>query len=456
MFVMGSIWTIRRSATDAKLAGVCGGVARHWGVDPVLVRVGWALLALSGGIGLVLYLAGWLLVPVDGKQTSTLDDILGPQTRAWPREAWLALVVVICVISFVLSSPLMPFGLGPAAVLALIWYFGYYKNRTPAPPEPPSAPLVASPPAEPFRYPGPATPFTEAAEVWQRRMSEYHRQTTAAPAPGWQQEMSTTAVPSAPVAAWPTMPTTASDPALADPPTAEDREHAAFLAVPDPVGLYADHHGASALPTRLTQARSVPARRLRLLGVLVLGLVLAGLAVADRMGADISVTGYLAASLLVIGLTLIAATWLGRARGILPIGVLVLLALLSVSLAAPYGDPRTWSREETYTQLSQLPTDGDQHRIGVLDVDLSRLEVDRDATYRAHLGTGSLQVTVPQDTQVEVRYQVDQGVVVLNGATTGSGPDLRGETPLGTAAGEDQPLLTLDLSVDHGEVRVQR
>lgn len=121
---MGSIWTIRRSATEAKLAGVCGGVAGHWGVDPVLVRVGWALLALSGGIGLVLYLAAWLLVPVDGKQTSTLDDLLGPQTRSWPREAWLAIVVVACVISFAVFSPLMPFGLGPAAVLALIWYFG--------------------------------------------------------------------------------------------------------------------------------------------------------------------------------------------------------------------------------------------------------------------------------------------------------------------------------------------
>jgi phage shock protein PspC (stress-responsive transcriptional regulator) len=63
---MSSIWTIRRSATDVKLTGLCGGVARYWEIDPVLVRVGWALLALSGGIGLVLYLAGWLLIPGRG------------------------------------------------------------------------------------------------------------------------------------------------------------------------------------------------------------------------------------------------------------------------------------------------------------------------------------------------------------------------------------------------------
>ena len=57
--------------------GSCGGVARHWNVDPVLVRVGGVLLAFSGGIGIVLYLAGWLLIPADGATTSTLDDLTG-------------------------------------------------------------------------------------------------------------------------------------------------------------------------------------------------------------------------------------------------------------------------------------------------------------------------------------------------------------------------------------------
>ena len=45
--------TFRRSATDTKLAGVCGGVAARWGLDPVLVRVGFVLLALTGGIGVI-------------------------------------------------------------------------------------------------------------------------------------------------------------------------------------------------------------------------------------------------------------------------------------------------------------------------------------------------------------------------------------------------------------------
>src|ERR687894_3150216 len=95
---MSSVWTIRRSTGDVKPAGLCGGIARQWGVDPVLVRVGCALLALSGGIGLVLYLAGWLLVPIEGRQTSTSEDLLGQRTSTWPREAWVAIVVVACII----------------------------------------------------------------------------------------------------------------------------------------------------------------------------------------------------------------------------------------------------------------------------------------------------------------------------------------------------------------------
>ena len=98
---MSSIWNIRRSATDAKLAGLCGGVARHWGIDPVLVRVGWALLALSGGVGFVLYVAGWLMIPVEGKDKAPVDDMFGDAVRKWPRELWLTLVVVACVGLFV-------------------------------------------------------------------------------------------------------------------------------------------------------------------------------------------------------------------------------------------------------------------------------------------------------------------------------------------------------------------
>src|ERR671938_1223015 len=47
------------SADGRALAGVCAGIAQALGVDVTLVRVVFALLALAGGAGIVLYLALW-------------------------------------------------------------------------------------------------------------------------------------------------------------------------------------------------------------------------------------------------------------------------------------------------------------------------------------------------------------------------------------------------------------
>jgi phage shock protein C len=57
---------LMRSATDAKIAGVCGGLADYLGVDPTIVRLLWAILAvIPGGIvgGIVAYIVAWVIVP---------------------------------------------------------------------------------------------------------------------------------------------------------------------------------------------------------------------------------------------------------------------------------------------------------------------------------------------------------------------------------------------------------
>ena len=174
---MSSVWTIRRSATEAKLGGLCGGVAQHWGIDPVLVRVGWVLLALSGGIGLVLYLAGWLLIPVEGNEKAPVDDLFGESVRRWPRELWITLVVVLTLAMLTVFGWLSPFTIGPAIVIAVIWYFGFYKGRHEkgagtAPTSSTESLTESAEPAQPqfVRYHGPPTPFTEAAAAWQRRI----------------------------------------------------------------------------------------------------------------------------------------------------------------------------------------------------------------------------------------------------------------------------------------------
>ena len=47
------------------LAGVCTGIARYFGVDPVLVRVGFAAATLLSGAGLLLYIACWVVMPAE-------------------------------------------------------------------------------------------------------------------------------------------------------------------------------------------------------------------------------------------------------------------------------------------------------------------------------------------------------------------------------------------------------
>lgn len=52
-----------RSRSDKKIAGVCGGLAVYFGIDPVIPRLIWVFLALGAGIGILAYLICWLVIP---------------------------------------------------------------------------------------------------------------------------------------------------------------------------------------------------------------------------------------------------------------------------------------------------------------------------------------------------------------------------------------------------------
>ena len=56
-----------RSADDRIIAGVCGGIAQYFNIDPVLVRIVFIAFALIHGLGIVLYLAFLFLVPKEGE-----------------------------------------------------------------------------------------------------------------------------------------------------------------------------------------------------------------------------------------------------------------------------------------------------------------------------------------------------------------------------------------------------
>ena len=57
---------LMRSATDRRVAGVCGGLAEYLGVDPTVVRLAWVVLSIYPGAiicGVLAYLVAWFVIP---------------------------------------------------------------------------------------------------------------------------------------------------------------------------------------------------------------------------------------------------------------------------------------------------------------------------------------------------------------------------------------------------------
>jgi phage shock protein C len=67
---------LMRSATDKKIAGVCGGIAEYFNADPSVVRILVVLLTLASGFvfGIVAYLVAWVILPVAPKHAGGVSQ----------------------------------------------------------------------------------------------------------------------------------------------------------------------------------------------------------------------------------------------------------------------------------------------------------------------------------------------------------------------------------------------
>jgi phage shock protein C len=52
-----------RSRNDRVVAGVAGGMAHYFGIDPTLMRFAWVILSLAGGSGVLIYILAWIIIP---------------------------------------------------------------------------------------------------------------------------------------------------------------------------------------------------------------------------------------------------------------------------------------------------------------------------------------------------------------------------------------------------------
>lgn len=52
-----------RSSTNYMLAGVCGGIAEYFNIDPTLIRLAWVLFCALGGSGILAYIVAAIIIP---------------------------------------------------------------------------------------------------------------------------------------------------------------------------------------------------------------------------------------------------------------------------------------------------------------------------------------------------------------------------------------------------------
>ncbi|GMA88177.1 hypothetical protein GCM10025868_34270 [Angustibacter aerolatus] len=302
----GVLRGLRRSRSERMAAGVAGGVARSLGLDPLLLRIVLVVLVFFGGAGLVLYAAGWLLLPVDDGEPSIGQQVVQPGPRR-PSTQTVLLAVALALVAF--GSLLAAFDHWDGGLLFVLAVAGLVlllvRREGVQVGWNPSRPAAAAS----------GSPVPPAATA----SAPYGPQ----PAPG------TAFAASAPAPAGPLLAPRGSTP---QPPYQPPYQPPVAFQPPPPT----------------------PRRERSLLGRLTVSLVLILLGVLisiDLAGGDLPGVVYVAAPLALVGVALIVGTFVGRARGLIALGILLSIACGAVvagqRIGDGVGDPNTVRRTPT-------------------------------------------------------------------------------------------------------------
>ncbi len=75
----------RTTSNDRIVAGVAGGLGRYFDLNPAVFRLGFVVLTLLGGAGILVYLAAVLVIPDDQREQSIAAQVLAERRdRPWP------------------------------------------------------------------------------------------------------------------------------------------------------------------------------------------------------------------------------------------------------------------------------------------------------------------------------------------------------------------------------------
>jgi len=102
-----------RSRVNRMIAGVCGGLAEYSNIDPVIVRILFVILGLMGGMGIVLYIIGIIIIPENPHQFAVVKK----KSEKDHSVFWGALLIVIGLILLLNQMNFIP----PVHIWALPW-----------------------------------------------------------------------------------------------------------------------------------------------------------------------------------------------------------------------------------------------------------------------------------------------------------------------------------------------
>jgi len=398
------------------IAGVATGMADAFHVDVVVMRVIWVVVALASfGVGVAAYAICWLVFPSDqhpAPLAALRHDHNGFRVRNAGYIVGLALLGLGLIIAF--GEVLRPFRHGGSVVWAtLLIAAGVAVLALHHPDADRDASLAPS---------SSSTPGAVSGTVEHELAVDPNAGPPSLVVP-WD---TPTAPPTAP---------TATTPAPPIPPSAWTQS------APWPV----------APPPRVR-----PPRPRAFLTPLTCSVLLIGVGVVtlldDSGTTHLTAAEILAGALCLVGLALVLSAWFGRARGLVPLGIVLLIATLPAATIDVPLTGGTGNREYLPTSRVELRSTY-QMGIGRLDVDLRDVPLaGRTTRLRAQLGIGNLVVDVPSTVRVVVSAHAGAGAVLLFGGDEGGWPAQQTRTVVGTGAGE----LDLDLRVGAGAVQVHR
>ena len=146
---------LRRSSSDRYIAGVAGGLGRHFAIDPTVIRVLLVVTTLFGGAGLLFYIVCWLFVPADDKAEATVQVASEPLKIVLYAALGIAVLVAVgdAFNGFDLGGPIVVVAL----LVAIVLVARDRRKRGPVAPTYPAAPA----------YPAATTYSPTGQPAWQ-------------------------------------------------------------------------------------------------------------------------------------------------------------------------------------------------------------------------------------------------------------------------------------------------